>query len=209
MFSFIIIFSRFLNHLVLCHRLLPWTECIALEHSEGKIRRNEEEKDKGMKAKKEEVEDWKREEDNAANSRCLLASLFSLVSVLSFSSWFHPWKSFQHSLSVPSLFFRTPRGVNTSYLIRMQEKQEKQESTNGVKPRVRRQFDCGCLVKITSSLLITIDTRQRAIDDKVFDRVVCDRAMRFLSALLDAILLGRRGTTLSANEKDVGDPGVV
>lgn len=69
----------------------------------------------------------------------------------------------------------------------------------------RRHSNYGCLVKVAffrSSLLITIDTQQRAIDDEVPDR---DCLMLLHFALPGAILLGRRGTTLSADKKDVGD----
>lgn len=93
---------------MLCHRLvygLPSTEYIALEDGEGEIRRNEEEKRRGDEGEERRGEDRKREEDNTANSRCLLALFvrssffFSRLSVLSLSSRFHPARSSRHSLS--------------------------------------------------------------------------------------------------------------
>lgn len=115
---------------MLCHRLvygLPSTECIALEDSKGEIRRNEEEKDGGGggdDGEEKRDEDRKREEDNAANSRCLLACSFLFF----LSSPFPPFRrdliqgDHPGTHSVPSLFFRTPRGVaNTSCLIWMRQ----------------------------------------------------------------------------------------
>lgn len=110
----------------------------------------------------------------------------------------------QHSLSVSSLFFRTPCEVaNASCLIRTRH--ARINLSKWRRPN-RRHSNYGCLVKVAffrSPLLITIDTQQRAIDDEAPDRD-CPTLLPHL-ALPGAILLGRRGTTLSADKKDVGD----
>lgn len=77
----------------------------------------------------------------------------------------------QHSLSVSSLFFRTPCEVaNASCLIRTRH--ARINLSKWRRPN-RRHSNYGCLVKVAffrSPLLITIDTQQRAIDDEAPDR---------------------------------------
>lgn len=194
--------------------------CIVLERTIRKNKKKQEkEEDLKMKAKKKS-ENRKREEDNAANSRCPF-----IPSLLSFppSSSSHPLSSslFPSSCrdliqgdhpathpAVPFVLSHSPRsgkhGLPYSGYTRINLNKWRRSS------RARRQSDCGCLVKILasrSSLLITIGSR--------WDEPGRRRDTRSCRSWLSHVLVSppsvmqfsfsRGGTTLSADEKDVGD----
>lgn len=201
---------------VLCHRLvygLPSTECIALEDGKGKNKKERRRERRGDESEERRGEDRKREEDNAANSRCLLACsflFFPLVSVPSFSSRSHPgWSSrHSHTYSVLSLFFRTPCGEHElPYSDATSEDQLKQMTSN----RARRgNLIAGVSLRLPLQIVpINYDRYPTITSHRWRGNSIVSLVIVLCVSLHGAILLGRRSTTLSANEKDVGDLGVL
>lgn len=154
-------FTRFFSPVVLCHRLvygLPSTEYIALEDGEGKNKKERRRERRGDEGEERRGEDRKREEDNAANSRCLLAcfasSFFSRSpSPLPFVA-ISSRRKINPALALGSPFVpsRSPRsGEHESpYSDSTSENQLKQMTSSRARRR-RRQFDRGCLVKLAPS----------------------------------------------------------